>query len=122
MDAKENSSIIIIEKTEGKKIDYSISGTKLTLGDDELTLNLKTRERDYETQFDVCLDRDGCLSLGVSDNTIKYVAQVVIPARAYIEEVSDENLSEGEGQASTQLIPVEFDIRKCTLILWGMEE
>ncbi len=116
--------IHVVEINPGKKINYSIEGNKITFGDDELTLNLKARERDYETQFDVCIDRDGCLALGVSEKTIRYAAQVTIPAREYIEsheEVANDDIS-AENPTETRMIPVDFDINKCTLTLWGMEE
>lgn len=108
--------MIIEEKTSGKKIDYEINGTKLTLND-ELTINLKKYETDSEHNIDICEDSNGFLTMGVTNNTLKYVAQIVIPAKEYEEVesiVNDETVMIRKA--------VEFDINKCTLVLWGMEE
>ena len=47
-------------------------------------------------------------------------AQVVIPARRYVDQESDQKGENGE----TVMVPVAvpFDMTLCTLILWGMEE
>jgi len=111
--------MIIVEKTSGQKITYKINGNKITFGNDEMTVNIESRERDHAMQIDICTDKDNCLATGVNENTRKYVAQVDIPAREYdyIEDGLDEN-----GQAKGMEMPVTFDIEKCTLSLWGMEE
>ncbi|MGG7200776.1 hypothetical protein ACQPUL_08515 [Clostridium butyricum] len=108
--------MIIEEKTSGKKIDYEVSGTKLTLND-ELTINLKKYEMDSEHIIDICIDTRGFLTMGVTSNTLKYVAQIVIPAREY-EEI--ESIVDDETVITRNA--VDFDINKCTLVLWGMEE
>lgn len=108
--------MIIEEKTSGKKIDYEVSGTKLTLND-ELTINLKKYEMDSEHIIDICIDTRGFLTMGVTSNTLKYVAQIVIPTREY-EEI--ESIVDDETVITRNA--VDFDINKCTLVLWGMEE
>ena len=42
------AKIIVVEKNEGSRIPYEVSGTKIIFGEDELMVNLKTRQRDYE--------------------------------------------------------------------------
>ena len=81
----------IIEKNDGQKIAYEASGNKLTLGDDEMTLNLSRYERDDPAHIDVCRDKFGCLVCGV------------IP---------------GVTEPTMKREPVPFDIDKCTLTLW----
>lgn len=113
-----SNSIIVIEKNEGEKIAYAVKGNKLTLGDDELTLNLARYERDDASHIDVCRDRYGDLIMGVipgvADN---YVAQVDIPPREYdyIADGVDDN-----GNPKEIPTPLPFDISKCTLTLWAL--
>ena len=43
------NKINVVEKTPGTHIEYALSGSKkITFGDDELTINLASRERDFE--------------------------------------------------------------------------
>lgn len=115
----------IVEKEEGKHIDYEVSTKKITFGDDELTVNIESRERDYEVLLDICKDSQDGLVIGVGDNAKKYVAQVVIPAREYElvegEAVSMEGQQSEEGKKQMVSVPLPFDMKKCTLILWKVE-
>ena len=106
--------MIIVYKTpeaETNHIDHSKRGDKLTLGDDELTLNLSRYEQDDPKHIDICFDATGCLVVGTATGR-KYVAEIDIPARRYTEEVVDEE---------TTRTPVPFDIDLCTLTLWATE-
>ena len=106
--------MIIIYKTpeaETNHIDHSKRGDKLTLGDDELTLNLSKYEQDDPKHIDICFDATGCLVVGTATGR-KYVAEIDIPARRYTEEVSGEE---------TTREPVDFDINLCTLTLWAVD-
>ena len=106
--------MIIIYKTpeaETNHIDHSKRGDKLTLGDDELTLNLSRYEQDDPKHIDICFDATGCLVVGTATGR-KYVAEIDIPARRYTEEASGEE---------TTREPVDFDINLCTLTLWAVD-
>ena len=46
------------------------------------------KERDYEVVIDICQDYTGALVMGASSGEI-YVAQLVVPAREYIETESE---------------------------------
>ena len=102
-------------------LDYEVNTRtgKITLGDDELDINLKKRERDDQVSIDICMDYMGNLVIGVSKDATKYVAQIVIPARQYTE-VEEEG--EQEGETVIRREPVPFDIDNCTLTLWELEE
>ncbi len=100
--------MIIVEKNEGPKIPYTISGNKLTLRD-EMTLDLSKYERDYNAHLDICENRDGILVMGISDY---YVAQIDVPERQY-----DEQIIDGE----TVRTPVPFSMDRVTLTLWTIE-
>lgn len=127
MRTAEAAGIQVMEKEEGKHIDYQVSSKKITFGDDELTINIASRERDYETVLDICLDTEDGLVIGVGENATKYVAQVVIPARDYEIVEGEAVMTTGEGQQEGEerrqavSVPVPFDMKKCTLILWKME-
>ena len=93
--------MIIIEKNEGKKVAYEVTGNKITFGDDEITLNLAKYERDEEVQVDICRDDENILIAGPSTF---FVANVIIPARKYTEEHE----------------PVPFSMENVTLVLWAL--
>lgn len=102
--------MIIIEKNEGTKIPYSVNGTKVTF-DDDLTLNLASREQDWPVHIDICFDEDRALVIGAAAGRA-YVAELDIPARQYIEEEIDEEI---------QRTPVPLDMDTVTLSLWSIE-
>lgn len=101
----------IIEKNEGTKIPYSVKTTKVTF-DDDLTINLASREQDWPVHIDVCFDQDRALVLGVAAGRA-YVAQIDIPERQY------EDGEEVDGEV--QRTPVPLDMSTVTLTLWSIE-
>lgn len=113
-----STKIKVVEKTPGLHIEYATTSKKITFGDDELSINLAARERDYEAQLDICIDSEDGIVIGTGGKAQKYAAQVVIPARRYdvIEDGVDEN-----GNPREVPVPIDFDMSLCTLILWGME-
>lgn len=112
------TTIHVVEKTPGEHIAYELSAEKITFND-ELTVKLSSRERDYEVSLDICIDDEDGVVIGTGGRAQKYAAQVIIPARRYdvMEDGEDEN-----GQTRTVPVPIPFDMARCTLILWGMEE
>lgn len=112
------AKIIVIEKNEGEKIPYEIATTKITFGDEELMVNLKTRERDEEVVLDICKDTQNGLTVGVNTEAREYVAQVTIPAREY--EIVDTGKQDENGNEIMEKNPVAFDMKKCTLTLWAL--
>lgn len=102
--------MIIIEKNEGIKIPYSTNGTKVTFNDD-LTLNLASREQDWPVHIDICYDEDKALVIGAAAGRA-YVAELDIPERQYIEEEIDNEM---------QRTPVPLDMDTVTLSLWSIE-
>lgn len=113
-----STKIKVVEKTPGLHIEYATTSKKITFGDDELSINLAARERDYEVQLDICIDSENGIVIGTGGKAQKYAAQIVIPARRYdvIEDGVDEN-----GEPREVPVLIEFDMSLCTLILWGME-
>lgn len=111
--------IIVEEKTPGKKIAYEVQKNKLVFGDDELSVNLASRERDYEVTLDICVDTEDGIVIGTGGKAQKYAAEIVIPARRYdmIEDGVDDN-----GEPREVPMPIEFDMILCKLILWGLED
>lgn len=111
--------IIVVEKNEGEKIPYSVSGTKIFFGENEdIMVNCKSRERDYEVVVDICKDKSDGLTIGVNTTATEYVAQVTIPAREY--EIVKTGEQDENGNMITERNAVLFDMSKCTLTLWAL--
>ena len=96
---------------EGTYIEYECSKKSITFGDEDLTINLKNMEMDEKRTVDICEDMFGTL-YSSAQGAEKYVAQVEIPAREYTTEETEEG---------STLVPVPFDIGRCTIYLWPME-
>lgn len=112
------AKIIVVEKNAGEKIAYEVSGTKIIFGDDELMVNLKSRERDEEVTLDICKDTQDGLTVGVNTEAREYVAQVTIPAREY--EIVDTGQEDEDGNRIMERKALPFDMKKCTLTLWAL--
>lgn len=102
--------MIVIEKNEGPKIDYEVTGKKICF-DDDLTINLAKRQSDDPEHIDVCFDRNGDLVIGAAAGRA-YVAEIDIPAREY------ETTGEGEDAVTT---PLPLDMDTVTLTLWAID-
>lgn len=113
-----STKIKVVEKTPGTHIEYATTAKKITFGDDELSINLATRERDYEVTLDICIDSEDGIVIGTGGKAQKYAAQVIIPARRY--DVIEDGVDD-EGNPREVPVPIDFDMSLCTLILWGLE-
>ncbi len=102
--------MIIIDENQGQKIPYSVNGKKVTFNDD-LTINLASREQDWPVHIDICFDEDRALVIGAAAGRA-YVAEIDIPARQYTEEEIDDEI---------QRTPVPLDMDTVTLSLWSIE-
>ena len=102
--------MIIIEKSKGRKIDYTVDGTVIVFGDDELTLDLAELQDDWDIHVTICYNKRHRLTTGRGG--ITYVAEIDIPARVYVE-------SEEEDAGS---VPAPLDMDSVTLALWGIGE
>lgn len=101
--------------TEGTHIEYETNSKSIIFGDDDLSINLKNRERDEKCMIDICSDEFGALYASAQGGVTRYVAQVEIPPREYTEQESEDE------EGGTVLVPVEFDIEKCTVYLWSID-
>lgn len=129
----------VIEKNSGLKIVYGINGSMIFLGDDEMALNLARYERDDANHIDICRDKYGNLVSGVIPGLAeKYVAQIDIPPREYVEkeiagadadaeaaqeaaEPTEDNMPGGMMNRQTvEREAVPFNIENCTLTLWAL--
>ena len=108
-------TIKVIEKNAGKKISYEMDGNTLWIGD-AIAMKLQRLQTDDVVKKDICADKDGNLVFGLGEN---YVAQVEIPPREY-EYIEGE--PDGEGKPTTEKVQKSFDVSKCTLTLWSIEE
>lgn len=114
--------IVMMPEDAKNVIGYEITKNTISFNDDELALNLQKRERDGAVHIDICTDRSGALVMG-AENGFKYVAQIDIPARKYteVEVEAEEEEADGMGTKTTREA-VPFDMDRCTLTLWEIEE
>ncbi len=119
-------NVVHMPETGTTFIPYEVMGKIISFNDGDLMFDVSKKERDYEVVIDICRDYTGGLVMGTG-NGERYIAQLVIPARNYIETESDNpnygsEAEEGtESQTITNREPVPFDIDKCELRLWEME-
>lgn len=118
----------IIEKNEGKKINYNLTGTKLDFADGALTLDLARYQQDNPVTRDIMVDSEGYLTTG---RGLYYAAQVEIPARKYTETVATaqetdaqagggEN-TEGMSRETVTRTPEPLDTEDVTLYLFAID-
>ena len=118
----------IIEKNEGKKINYNLTGTKLDFADGALTLDLARYQQDDPVTRDIMVDSEGYLTTG---RGLYYAAQVEIPARKYTETVTpaEETDAQAEGGENTEGMsretvtrtPEPLDTDDVTLYLFAID-
>ena len=108
--------MIVVEKNEGQKIPYGVTGRKITF-DDDLTINLEKREADWPVHIDICTDNDGCLCIGAAVGRA-YVAEIDIPARQY-KPVEDED-ADADDMEMPQAEPIPLSMQDVTLTLWAI--
>lgn len=112
--------MIVIEKNEGTKIGFEVTGTKICFAD-ELMINLAKIQKDDAVHKDICFDSEGDLVIGTEGGRY-YVAEIDVPAIEY-EEVEVEETAEGsEMGAGITLVPKPLDMDKVTLTLWSIDE
>ena len=107
--------IEVIEKNAGKKISYEMDGNTLWIGD-AIAMKLQRLQTDDVVKKDICADKDGNLVFGLGEN---YVAQVETPPREY-DYIAGE--PDGDGKPTTEKVQKSFDVSRCTLTLWSIEE
>jgi len=107
--------IEVIEKNTGKKISYEMDGNTLWIGD-AIAMKLQRLQTDDVVKKDICADKDGNLVFGLGEN---YVAQVEIPPREY-DYIAGE--PDGDRKPTTEKVQKSFDVSRCTLTLWSIEE
>lgn len=111
----------IVEKNEGRKIDFNLEGTRLDFADGALSLNLARYQQDDPVTRDIMVDSEGYLVMGRGRY---YVAQVEIPAREYEEtELPAEETGEGGMSAmpSIERTPLPLDTDDVTLYLFAID-
>lgn len=113
--------MIIVEQNTGPKIGYEVFNKSVCL-DDDLTINLAKRQKDWPVHIDVCSDEDGALVIGAESGRY-YVAQFDIPATEYEEaEPSEQAESDNEGHSeASERIAKTLDMDKVTMTLWALE-
>lgn len=106
--------MIIVDKNVGAKIPYTVSTTKVTF-DNDLQINLASREQDWPVHIDICYDQDKALVIGAAVGRA-YVSQIDIPERKYTE-----TQVIVDGKTEIQRTPIALDMSKVTLTQWSIE-
>ena len=95
------TKIQVVVKTPGKHIEYAVSGgKKITFGDDELTINLASRERDYEVSLDICIDEENGVVIDCDYTVPDFVQKTLLflqneGGRSALNNVSSQENAEG---------------------------
>ena len=119
--------MVVIEKNEGKKIAYELTGTKLEFAGGALTIDLARYQQDEPVMRDIMVDSEGYLIMGQGRY---YVAQVAIPARGYDEveiQQVDTLAAQAEGdtpQGDMPMLartPLPLSTDDVTLYLFGID-
>lgn len=108
--------MIITDINIGQKAKFSLSGTKLTIGE-QVTIDLASSQRAVQNVVDVCLDNQ--LETMREGLGAWYVATIVIPAeqRELLPDGKDE-----EGNVAYKEVERPLDISKVELRLWSLPE
>lgn len=107
----------IIKKSQGRYIEFSAEGSKLSFDSGILTVDLEKEQKGGETVVDISLDKNGKAVIGVSD---WYAAQIRIPPRKF--EVRENGITDAMGFRQIEKRRLPLSTEEVTLILWGMEE
>lgn len=106
------ADITVEDINAGTKIDFEQDGTRLFFGDDELMINCKKYQKDFDIDIDIVRTLSGNLSIG-AENGIRYVAQVHIPKAEYEESQSND----GDAERTKK----DIDMAKVILKLWSID-
>lgn len=105
-------------------LDFYQEGNMVSFNDDEIMINLKRKERDYDILIDICQDMSGGLIAATGADL--YRAQIFIPAREYTDTETENPDYDPDDPTSQKTITaheaVPFDISRCVLTLWGKED
>lgn len=106
--------MIISSVSQGKKAEYSVSGTILTVG--TVMINLQERQQSVENVIDVCLDYQ--LQNMVEGLGAWHVATIVVPPRRWTLVPTGETDEQGNEIMAEQDLPLDMD--RVQLRLWGL--
>ena len=113
--------IQVVEVNDGDKIAYEQDGCRLYLGDDELMINLKKYQTDYDYKIDVVKTKNGNIIFGQeiasADFVMRYVAQILMPAATYAETKSE---ADENGQSTTTRTKNYINTGDVVLKLWAL--
>jgi hypothetical protein len=120
------NKVQVEQKNAGTYIDWSQSKTKLTFGDDDLTVNCATRQREQDQTYDICYDSEQNLVIGASGTGARrYVAQIFIPGFQYDETEGTETYTDENGEEQTRSTVIktklDLDMADVVLTLWSID-
>lgn len=104
----------IEEKNEGKKINYTVSGSTIVF-DDTISVNAAKYQKNTENIIDVCIDDDMQLTTGLGK---WYGANIIIPPKKY--NYVDSGEKDENGNTKYIRVAEALNMDDVTLILWAL--
>lgn len=108
--------MIISEVNSGRKAEYSLSGTSLTVGD--TTIDLQERQETVQKVIDISLDRD--MTQTREGIGAWYVATIAIPPKE--RELYDTGEIDEQSNPKMAERDLPLDMSKVELRLWGLPD
>lgn len=113
--------MIIANVNSGRKAEYSLSGTNLTVDVPEvgsLTVDLQDKQQENKRTVNISLDKSyDRFAEGVG---AWYVANIIVPGKSY--ELVDTGEVDEEGEPIMKRETLPLDMSKVELHLWGLPE
>lgn len=108
--------MIITNVNDGQKAEYSLSKTKLTVGD--VTIDLQERQTDSEKVIFISLDNN--LKTFAEGIGAWYVATIIIPPKQY--NLVNTGNQDQNGNESMKKVERPLNVDNVELRLWGLPE
>lgn len=93
--------MIVTERNEGRKLEYAVNGTVLTLDGGRITLDLQKYQCDYPVTLDFVTDGEGNVMVNAFDSLRAYVAEVRLPAYETVEVDAEADVEAAAGDEDT---------------------
>lgn len=106
----------ISEQNEGKKINYTVTGSTIVF-DETISINLAKYQKGQENVIDVCLDSDMQLTTGLGK---WYVANIIIPPKKY--SMVDTGAKDDKDNEIFDRVADPLNMDDVTLVLWTLPQ
>ncbi len=105
-------------------LDFVENGTILSYGDD--MFDCAEAQKDEQVVIDICLQADGRWQYNVDHNAKRYVANIIIPAKQYNEQIvlddQGQPVLNEDGTEEIERIPIALNMNQVIGNLWTLQE